>query len=132
MSEVSTQKGKQVFVVTLEKTKKSISIFKISDTPAGKELKKVHKIDIMKTKLEFTPVNIRLLSNGVALILGYQFDAKDKIYSYAGIAAIFDQIELSDDTPVLREIKDIVNLDTTEYQKMQDDLEFKLVEHKAL
>jgi hypothetical protein len=119
-------------VAILEDNKKVVSIFKITSSGSTHELKKLHKVNIPKTSLPFTAVNVRILSNGATLVLGYEFDEKEKIYSYAAVVILFDKIQLNDDVPSFKEIKDVVELNTSEYEIMKEDAEFKVVEHKEL
>lgn len=116
-------------VAVLDQSKKSASIFRADDS---KTLKKLNKIDVTKTSLDFTPVNVRLLQNGALLILGYQYDSKDEINSYAAIVAVLDKILSKDSAVSFKEAPDILPLATNDYPEQKDDLEFKVVNCKTL
>lgn len=124
--ETATSKGQ--LLVALEKNRNVLNFFGLLGADKGFEIKKLNMVELPPASLEFSPLNVHLLSNGAALTLGYQYEPDNDILSYAAVVALLEDPFKAGSSAVFTEVCDVVPLSTSEYPEKKTNAEFKVLE----
>ena len=115
-------------MVALEKNRNVLNFFGLLGADKGFEIKKLNMVELPPASLEFSPLNVHLLSNGAALTLGYQYEPDNDILSYAAVVALLEDPFKAGSSAVFTEVCDVVPLSTSEYPEKKTNAEFKVLE----
>lgn len=69
------------------------------------------------------------MANSCVMVTGYQYEKENNIFSYALLAIQCQDFTSRDCKIEFGEIKDIVQLETSDYPDRKEDVEFKLVDY---